>query len=238
MAALLISSFSEINTDLNLHCKKKNKKRTKLAGLQQRTKSRMDGPLQKRIVSASEQRGRWIKPVWALAPPLASWAPHLISLHQFFSTINIMTTISIHGIVECKAENIFENTLKTLHVPYALAGARADIYQVTKIFLSAGFFFFASLPCRTDNGSKTKVIILLSVNSWLVFIPSCTSESPGSPHPSLGQSPQALWGGAGVDMKQTLHKPLNVLEGTWPYPEWSHGFLAEDTASQETKAFA
>lgn len=149
-----------------------------------------------------------------------------------------MTTISIHRIVECKAENIFENTLKTLHVPYALAGARADIYQVTKIFLSAGFFFFASLPCRTDNGSKTKVIILLSVNSWLVFIPSCTSESPGSPHPSLGQSPQALWGGAGVDMKQTLHKPLNVLEGTWPYPEWSHGFLAEDTASQETKAFA
>lgn len=61
--ALFISVFLRNHTHLNLHCKKKSEKRSKLAVLKQRTQSGLDALLQKRIVSASEQRGRWIRPV-------------------------------------------------------------------------------------------------------------------------------------------------------------------------------
>ena len=74
-----------------------------------------------------------------------------------------------------------------------------------------------------------------SILGWFSSLAAHQSHWEPSPQPGAMDTVLLGWG---VDLKQPLHKPLNVLDGTWPYPGRSHGFPAEDTASQETKAFA
>lgn len=142
----------------------------------------MDEPLQKRIVSDSEQRGRWIRPVWALAPPLTRWAPHLISL-PVFSAMNVKTTISIHRIVECKGENVLENTSKTLKLGWSYSKYLSG-YQ--NIFTHWLFFPLPVSHTRKIVEVKSKLpFCCQSVLGWFLHL-AAHQNHPGALVPPRG----------------------------------------------------
>lgn len=143
-------------------------------------------------------------------------------------------TISIHRIVECKGENVLENTSKTLTLGWSYSKYLSG-YQ--NIFTHWLFFPLPISHARKTVEVKSKLpFCCQSVLGWLLQL-AAHQNHQGPLVPTQGQLPLSLWGGAGSWSSHFIN-PLNVLEGTLLYPEWSHGFLAEDTASQETKAVA
>lgn len=124
-------------------------------------------------------------------------------------------TISICRTVKCKGEKVLENTFKTLKLGWSFSKYLSGHKNVftRRLFY---FFPFACLPYKKDlYGSKIKVSIVLSANSWLVLNPGCTSESAGSPPHSRGQVPQSLWGGK--DLEAATQQSPDCPWGTHPY---------------------
>lgn len=121
-------------------------------------------------------------------------------------------------------------SLKTLLKLLSLVGVIANIYQVAKRFLPTHFssLFPVSHTRKTYMEIKSKLSSSCQSSlGWFSNLPGCTSESPGSPHPTRGQGTESVW--AGVILKQP---PCKSPECPWRdsallwvvtcFPCWGH----------------